>query len=64
MRSSETLNTKFRSLKAQGLWIPSEGNKLDTEGDMAGLYLEINNLVESKKRGQTGGNVWYQDGKE
>ena len=41
-----TLNTKLQSLKTQGLWIPSEGKKLDTEGEMAGLNLYMNNLVE------------------
>ena len=52
-----TLKTKFRYLKDQELWSPSEENKLDTEGDLADLNLAMNNLVESQKRGQTGGNV-------
>ena len=63
MRSSETLNTKFWYLKAQVLCSTSEGNKLDKEGDMSGLYLDMNKLVESQKRLQTGGNGISQYGK-
>ena len=51
-----TLKTKFRYLGSQGIWNPAEGIKLDMEGEMAGLNLSINNLLESHKRGQTGGN--------
>ena len=31
--------------------------------DISGLKLAMNKLAESQKRGQTGGNVQYQDGK-
>ena len=51
-----TLKTKFRSLKAQGLWIPDESKKVDTEGDLSGIKLFINKLVKSQKRGKTGRN--------
>ena len=40
-----TLNNKFRSLKAQGLWSTSEGKKLYMEGELAGLNLAMNKLV-------------------
>ena len=46
-----TLKTKFQTLKAQGRWSSSDGRKLDTEGDMAGLKLAMHKLVESHKRG-------------
>ena len=46
-----TLKTKFQTLKAQGRWSSSDGRKLDTEGDMAGLNLAMHKLVESHKRG-------------
>ena len=52
----QTLKTKLRSLKAQGPWIPSEGNKLDTKGELTGINLAMNKLVELQKRGQTNGN--------
>ena len=55
-----TLKTKFWSLKYQGLCSPSEGNKLYTEGELDGLKLAMNNLLESKNRG---GNGQYQDAK-
>ena len=42
-----TLKTKFWSLKAQRLCSPSEGKKLDTEGDLTGLKLAMKNMVES-----------------
>ena len=47
-----TLKNKFRSLKAQGLWIISEIKKLDMEGDIYGIKMAMNNLVESQKRGR------------
>ena len=52
----QTLKTKFCYIKAQGLWSPSEGNKLDMGGDLDGLKLDTNNMAESQKRGKTGGN--------
>ena len=52
-----TLETKFLSLKAQGLWSPSEGDKLDTEGEMDGINMDMSNMVESHTRGQTSGNI-------
>ena len=57
------LKTKLQSLKAQRLWSPAESKKEDTEGDLDGLNLTMDKLVESQKRGQTGGNGRYQDGK-
>ena len=51
-----TLKTEFRALKALGLWISAESNKVDMDGDMYGLKLAINKLVESQKRGYTGRN--------
>ena len=50
------INTKFRYLKSQGMWGPSEEKQLHTEGDLDGLNMEMNKLVGSHKRGQTGGN--------
>ena len=47
----QTLNTKFRYLKAQVLLIPYEGKKLDTEGEMYGIKMDMNKLVESQKMG-------------
>ena len=38
------------------MWSLSEVNKFYTEGDLDGLKLIINNLMESQKRGKTGGN--------
>ena len=57
------LKTKFRSLKAQVMWSTHEENKLDTEGDLYGLNLAMNNLMETQKRGQTGGNCQSKYGK-
>ena len=37
----QTLNNKFWSLNTQGLLSPSEGNKLDTEGHMADINLDM-----------------------
>ena len=42
-----TLKTKSRSLKAQGLWSLSEGNKLDMVGEISGIKLAMNKLTES-----------------
>ena len=58
-----TLKTKLRSLKYQGLWSPSESKKVDMGGEMAGLNLDMNKLVEYQKRYQTSGNGESQDGK-
>ena len=41
-----TLKTKLWSLKAQGLWSPSEVNKVDTNGNLDGLKLAMKNMVE------------------
>ena len=49
-----TLKTKFQSLKAQGLWSTAETKKVDTDGEMAGLNLTMNEKVEFQKRGQRG----------
>ena len=57
------LENKFRYLKAQGLWIPSEEDKLDTDGELDELNLDMNNMVESYKRGHTSGNDGYKYGK-
>ena len=51
-----TLKTKLQSLKAQGMWGTDKIKKLDTEVEMAGLKMTINDLVESQKMGRTGGN--------
>ena len=58
-----TLKTKLWSLKDQGMWSPSKGNKLDIEGELAGLKLAMNKLGESHKRDQTGVHTQYKDGK-
>ena len=42
---------------------PSKGKKSDTEDELDGLKLAMNNLVESHIRGQTGGSGQYQYGK-
>ena len=47
-----TLKNKLCSLKAQGLWIISEINKLYMEGDIYVIKMAMNNLVESQKRGR------------
>ena len=41
----QTFKNKYRYLKAQGLWCPSQGNKLCTEGEMASINMDMNNLV-------------------
>ena len=51
-----TLKTKLWSLKAQVIWSPYEGKKLDTEGELAGIKMAMNTLVESQKKSQTCGN--------
>ena len=56
-----TLKTKFWPIKAQGLWIPSEGNKLEKKGELSGLNLTMNKMVESQKRGKSGENGKFQD---
>ena len=38
------------------MWSTSKEKKLDIEGETAGLKLAINNMEESHKREQTGGN--------
>ena len=43
------------------MWITPEINKLDIEGELAGLKMAMNNMVESQKRGKPGGNGQYQD---
>ena len=58
-----TLKTKFQYLKAQGLWSPSEGKKLDMYDELYILKMVMNKLVESQKRGQIGGHGRSQDGK-
>ena len=58
-----TLKNKFWSLEEQGLWSTTESKKLDTEGDMDVLRLSMKNLTELQKRGHTGRNGQYQDGK-
>ena len=40
-----TLKKKFRSFKAQGLWNPHESKKVDTEGDLDGLKLDMKIIV-------------------
>ena len=55
------LKTKLWSLKYQGLCSTFEGDKLDTEGDLSGIKMSINKLVQSKKRVQTGGNGQSQE---
>ena len=57
------IKNKFLSLQVQILWIPYEGNKLDMEGDLFGLKLDMNKLVESQKQFQSGGNCQSQDSK-
>ena len=59
----QTLNNKFWSLNTQGLLSPSEGSKLDTEGPMDGLNLDMKIIVESQERGYTGGSGQSQYGK-
>ena len=46
-----TFKAKFWSLKVQVLHIPYESNKLDMEGELNGLKLAMNKMVESYKRG-------------
>ena len=41
-----TIMTKLWYLKYQGLWITSEGDKLNTEGDIDGLKLAMKKLAE------------------
>ena len=42
-----TLKTKLWSLKSQGLWSRYKGKKLNTEGDLAGLNLAMDNILKS-----------------
>ena len=58
---NRTLQMKFWSLKSQGLWSPAEIHKVDMKGEMDGLNLGMNRMVETQKRGQTGGNGRSQD---
>ena len=59
----QTFKPEFWSLKAQGIGSPPEGKKIDIEGELAGLKMAMNKMVESQKRGHTGGNSWSKDGK-
>ena len=56
-----TLKTKFWSIKAQELWISSEGNKLETKVELSDLKLAMNKIIESQKRGKSVVNGHFQD---
>ena len=47
---------ELMSLESQGLWSPAESKKVDTEDELDGIKLTMNNLAESQKGGQAGGN--------
>ena len=58
-----TLKTQFHYLKYQVLYNPYKIKKVYTEGELTGIKLFMSNMVESQKRGKTGVNGCYQDGK-